>query len=271
MLIICYTISKVALFYYEYFGDETQSFLRIISALFFILSFVTYAVMVMKWLGAVYLGTKEVPISREQHICSGHSIALLLCWFGVIVTTLAYPNFPMWYDWSPSQLASYTSMFTMYNLLIFASDSFSIEREIICAKVACNIYSIVFCLTTFYQAELDTKSMFIRYISHEIRNPLSSVQLGLDALEEDMILRGESGFRLEVLQEAKAALQLSLVTVNDMLTSDKIRSGFLVLERKKVSLIHWLIPVVHSLQLQVLTITFLYVFFSSYFSLRYCV
>ena len=94
--------------------------------------------------------------------------------------------------------------------------------------------------------------MFIRYISHEIRNPLSSVQLGLDALEENMISNGDGGFLLEILHEAKAALQLSIVTVNDMLTSNKIRSGFLMLEKKKVSLLHWLIPVVKGLQLQVI-------------------
>jgi len=86
------------------------------------------------------------------------------------------------------------------------------------------------------QVELETKSMFIRYISHEIRNPLNSVQLGLESLEEDMLQSRDNLVRLEILRDVKASLQASITTLNDMLTSDKIRSGLLTLERKSVNL-----------------------------------
>ena len=49
--------------------------------------------------------------------------------------------------------------------------------------------------------------MFIRYISHEIRNPLNSVQLILDSLEEDMRRNRHNTRRLEILRDAKASLQ----------------------------------------------------------------
>ena len=73
--------------------------------------------------------------------------------------------------------------------------------------------------------------MFIRYVSHEIRNPLNAVKLGLDLLEENIgPICNRASF--EILKDVKQSLDTSLVTLNDMLTSDKIRSGFLKLERK---------------------------------------
>ena len=101
------------------------------------------------------------------------------------------------------------------------------------------------------QVELETKSMFIRYISHEIRNPLNSVQLGLESLEEDMRRNRDNLSRLEILRDVKASLQVSITTLNDMLTSDKIRSGLLVVERRRVQLINVLASIVRRHQLQV--------------------
>ena len=82
--------------------------------------------------------------------------------------------------------------------------------------------------------------MFIRYISHEIRNPLNSVQLGLESLEEDMVNSRDNLVRLEILRDVKVSLQASITTLNDMLTSDKIRSGILEVERRNVVLTRFL-------------------------------
>ena len=108
---------------------------------------------------------------------------------------------------------------------------------------------------TFYQVELETKSMFIRYISHEIRNPLNSVQLGLESLEEDLARSKGNATRLEILRDVKASLQASVTTLNDMLTSDKIRSGLLVLERKNISLVDYLPVLIRRFQAQVSGVT----------------
>ena len=94
--------------------------------------------------------------------------------------------------------------------------------------------------------------MFIRYISHEIRNPLNSVQLGLDSLEENMCKNEENFGLLEILRDVKASLQVSITTLNDMLTSDKIRSGLLNLERKKVNLQNFLTTIIQRFMLQVI-------------------
>ena len=99
--------------------------------------------------------------------------------------------------------------------------------------------------------ELETKSMFIRYISHEIRNPLNSVQLGLESLEEEMVKNNDIAVRLEILRDVKASLQISMGTLNDMLTSDKIRSGALSVERKELTLISLLSTIVSRYEAQV--------------------
>ena len=93
--------------------------------------------------------------------------------------------------------------------------------------------------------------MFIRYISHEIRNPLNSVQLGLDSLEEDMRRNKDNLNRLEILRDVKASLQASITTLNDMLTSDKIRCGRLDLHRQRVDLQPYLSSVIERYQSQV--------------------
>ena len=74
--------------------------------------------------------------------------------------------------------------------------------------------------------------MFIRYISHEIRNPLNTVTLGLESLEEDMVLSGDPAHRLESIREIKASCDMALLTLNDVLTAEKIRSGFYILDKK---------------------------------------
>ena len=263
-VIICYSASKVLLFYYEYFGDESVQILPALSTTFHGISLLIYAIITVKWLIPVRHQIKDSSLTDDHMTWCNYSIALLFCWVGVTVINLKYPDFPLWYDLSLWQLAAQTMMFTIYYLIIMVSESLSLESNMLRAQVLQYIYILYICflncffLTHIFQNELETKSMFIRYISHEIRNPLSSVQLGLDALEENMISNGDGGFLLEILHEAKAALQLSIVTVNDMLTSNKIRSGFLMLEKKKVSLLHWLIPVVKGLQLQVILSTILF-------------
>ena len=101
--------------------------------------------------------------------------------------------------------------------------------------------------------ELETKSMFIRYVSHEIRNPLNCVMLGLDHLEEVMVRDGDGGrpHWVDTVREIKEGCAASLRILNDMLTSDKIRSGFLVLERRNCSLQDVLSGPVESLRSQV--------------------
>ena len=95
--------------------------------------------------------------------------------------------------------------------------------------------------------------MFIRYISHEIRNPLNNVMLGLDHLEQVMHRKACSSSNVETVREIRDSCRVSLAILNDMLTSDKIRNGFLVLERRHCALRDVLHGTTESLRAQVLS------------------
>ena len=107
-------------------------------------------------------------------------------------------------------------------------------------------------MPTIFQVELETKSMFIRYISHEIRNPLNAVQLGLESLEKELVKSRDNFTCLEILRDVKTSLQASVTTLNDMLTSDKSRSGLLVLDQKDVDVINLVSTVAQRHQTQVI-------------------
>ena len=62
----------------------------------------------------------------------------------------------------------------------------------------------------------------------------------LENLEEDMMKEGYSGERLGMIQDMKQSCDIALCTLNDMLTADKIQSGFLSLEKKPVNLLECL-------------------------------
>ena len=93
--------------------------------------------------------------------------------------------------------------------------------------------------------------MFIRYISHEIRNPLNSVLLGLENMQEELRRDKDRVSLLGTLGDVKDSLQVSMTTLNDMLTSDKIRSGLLVAERREVKLMSFLSLILLRYQSQV--------------------
>jgi signal transduction histidine kinase len=75
---------------------------------------------------------------------------------------------------------------------------------------------------------MDTKKTFIRYISHEIRSPLSTASLGLDYLVAQMSDNRLSYDQvLEVVRDAKTATEIATCTLNDLLMFDKIETGML--------------------------------------------
>jgi signal transduction histidine kinase len=75
---------------------------------------------------------------------------------------------------------------------------------------------------------METKKTFIRYISHEIRSPLSTASLGLDYLVAQMADNRLSYEQvLEVVRDAKTATEIATSTLNDLLMFDKIETGML--------------------------------------------
>ena len=94
--------------------------------------------------------------------------------------------------------------------------------------------------------------MFIRYVSHEIRNPLNVMMLGLDHLEEIILSRvADQCSHVEIIRDIKTSCKSTLTILNDMVTSEKIRNGFLVLEKRRCNLRDVLYGAIESLRAQV--------------------
>lgn len=80
------------------------------------------------------------------------------------------------------------------------------------------------------------KKTFVRYISHEIRSPLSNTSLGLDCLLD--VLKSERRLNraelVDISRDCKMTCTSALQTLNDLLLFDKIESQMLALERTTV-------------------------------------
>ena len=93
--------------------------------------------------------------------------------------------------------------------------------------------------------------MFIRYFSHEIRNPLHSMVLGLQFLQDDLSHNERDALRLETVKDIRSSCTLALGTLDDMLTVDKIGSGYLSIAKRSVNLQDFLLPIALSFENQV--------------------
>ena len=95
-----------------------------------------------------------------------------------------------------------------------------------------SIYLIVTlrCLSSS-QEILDSKREFVRFIAHELRNPLNTVYLGLNLLKKSLkeILAPEDIMR--TLRDVQSSCDASLTILNDMLSYEKLDAGILTLDR----------------------------------------
>ena len=87
-----------------------------------------------------------------------------------------------------------------------------------------------------------------------MRSPLNSTMLGLQYLQEKLAEKWnqKQSLTLEdmlyVVRDAKEACNSAVETLDDMLTSDKIRSGLLQLQMRNIKLIPLLQTVMQSFQ-----------------------
>jgi signal transduction histidine kinase/CheY-like chemotaxis protein len=97
---------------------------------------------------------------------------------------------------------------------------------------------------------LEMKRRFIRFISHEIRTPLNTVCMGLELLESELeeagndtpevvdqekkITENDVAFWHSVTNDIKENAHIAVAVLNDVLNYDKIETGTLKLELRKV-------------------------------------
>ena len=85
--------------------------------------------------------------------------------------------------------------------------------------------------------EIESKKMFFRSTVHEIRTPITTMVLGLNLLEKE-ILEGclKPDEANVIIKDISDSCQVAFDLVSDLLTHDKIKEGTLVLEREPVKL-----------------------------------
>lgn len=91
--------------------------------------------------------------------------------------------------------------------------------------------------TIAIQREMNYKKTFVRYISHEVRSPLSTTTIGIDCMIE--LLQGPKRLsRVELLdlaKDCKVTSMTAIQTLNDLLLFDKIENNMVALETKTIT------------------------------------
>ena len=112
-----------------------------------------------------------------------------------------------------------------------------------------------------FQADLEFKRMFVRYISHEVRTPLNTAIMGLHVLAEEMNRNKYINHdTLDTLNDIKNACDVSVNVLNELLIFDKLESGNLMLEMTRFPVMPFIEEVVRPFQAQVNNINF-FIFF----------
>ena len=99
---------------------------------------------------------------------------------------------------------------------------------------------------------MSLKSTFIRYISHEIRSPLSTTSLGLNYMLEKLHNSDISLSEVQdVVKESVVTCELAMNTLNDFLMLDKIQSNMLEISPISRQASEFMIEAVKPFSLQV--------------------
>eukprot|EP00595_Chromulina_sp_UTEXLB2642_P002683 CAMPEP_0196762722 /NCGR_PEP_ID=MMETSP1095-20130614/2652_1 /TAXON_ID=96789 ORGANISM="Chromulina nebulosa, Strain UTEXLB2642" /NCGR_SAMPLE_ID=MMETSP1095 /ASSEMBLY_ACC=CAM_ASM_000446 /LENGTH=307 /DNA_ID=CAMNT_0042114373 /DNA_START=146 /DNA_END=1070 /DNA_ORIENTATION=- len=107
--------------------------------------------------------------------------------------------------------------------------------------------------------ELESKNKFIRSLSHEIRSPLSTVNLGLEMLIENISKfldcpNGNCKVDLndveETLGDIKISVDVALSTLNDLLSLDKIKEKLMTIETSKVRINDFIVQSIRPFNVQ---------------------
>eukprot|EP01039_Chlorochromonas_danica_P011027 gene11027-12277_t len=110
--------------------------------------------------------------------------------------------------------------------------------------------------------EMNYKKTFVRYISHEVRSPLSTTSLGLDCMIDLLEQKQSSNSPdcnihtfvsdlLELAQDCKTTCVTAISTLSDLLLYDKVESKMLQLECTDLVCLDFLDHCVHPLEKQI--------------------
>jgi signal transduction histidine kinase len=94
--------------------------------------------------------------------------------------------------------------------------------------------------------------MFVRYIAHEVRTPLNTAIMGLQALAED--LQPVSQENLDTVMEVKDSCNIAVEVLNELLLFDKLENGNLLLEKTTVNALSFIKHTIKPFHMQVIVL-----------------
>ena len=91
----------------------------------------------------------------------------------------------------------------------------------------------------------------MRYISHELRNPLNSVKLGLDHLAEIVKDYANISHCAETVKDLKSGCHIVVKALDNMLICCNICRKSIILQKREMQLQPWLSHIMANFQSQV--------------------
>ena len=199
----------------------THRILDKISSLIRISSHITLAYMAYIWWRREYV--KRDVISFCELILLVKLGATIFCSWSCSIARIYYQNEDEW-DTSSSCICAYAYITMIYTVIVI-----TIPGRI--ARYEANNATRAF----------TEKKAFVSYISHEIRTPLNTVFLGLEyvTMALKQISRPENRESIvpieDTISDVHSSCEVAISILNDLLTSDKIDGGKMILDTEVTS------------------------------------
>ena len=87
------------------------------------------------------------------------------------------------------------------------------------------------------KVSLNLRRIFVRYISHEIRSPLNTILMGMQFLKQSMLEKHYCvETSIEMINELEESCDAAIRILNDLIDYERLESGVLKLNKKKIDI-----------------------------------
>ena len=232
---------------FQYLADDAAAFSAFVYVLIPVLvaiGFLFLALYIIYWIRyLIHLDDKK---NKRNFLCSFYVVTLLVF---LVTEWLLFFNMSTIED-ALAFSCSYNYLTASCTLGLTAISSRCMRFEADETKVSlhssfCNIIII----QIMYQDMLAGKQMFMRCISHEIRTPLNTAFIGLRILLDELKSLGHLTL-LSTATDAHKSCQIAIDILNDILLYDKMSSGIIMLEKRILDPVDFLLKVISPFKFQ---------------------
>ena len=182
-----------------------------------VITFAILCVLCVNWMNFIKINCggffKQKP---DLLCCSLYLASLLLLEIGLWLAYFCFAGIA-WISYTESYCVCFVVLLSVFVMLVTQFNG-TIERWDL----------------AFTEQANDTKRMFIRYISHELRNPMSAVTVGLGMIvDEVQKVSVNSDLITDIARDVKVQCDAALVVLDDLLLMDKMEGDIIRLSTQK--------------------------------------